>query len=311
METNGWINGDENGNTSSSPAKSIDSKKKRVSQLKYWEFTLNNYLETDIQQILSFIKSWQSKIAKWGFQEEMGAEGTPHLQGAIWFHQAHRWSEFKLTKNLSWRGIRNEQAMEDYVQKSKTCIGRRWNAGLTDPLDIIEVLCPWQKTLENLFFEKPHKRHIHYFWRKLGGSGKSDFVKYMVFHHGVMFCRGGEARDLINLCINQNMRKVKCIIWDLPRKTGNKISYEALECIKDGLICNTKFECKATIFNRPHIFIFGNMPPKEDLDEVNMSSDKFQVFQLPEDNNDVFWDFYREKCLIDLDGIDEPIPDIE
>ena len=254
--------------------------KVRENQLTKWVFTLNNYTEDDILEILETCKAF---CKKWGFQTEIGEEGTPHLQGAIWLKKAMRWSEFKLSKNIHWEKMKSDKGSNDYVQKDESFAGRRWNSGLEppeEPLDIITELYPWQQKCLDIYNTKPHPRHIHWFWKKEGGSGKSEFVKYMVHHHGVMFCRGGKASDVINMCFNHNMRKTKLVIWDLPRNTGNAISYQALECIKDGLIANTKYETGALIFNRPHIFIFANSPPMEDEDETMMSKDKFVVHEL-------------------------------
>lgn len=72
------------------------------------------------------------------------------------------------------------------------------------------------------------------------------------------------------------MCKHKIVIWDLPRNNGNKISYDAIESVKNGMICNTKFETGTKIFDPPHIIIFSNEQPEEE----NLSKDRWNIINI-------------------------------
>ena len=69
------------------------------------------------------------------------------------------------------------------------------------------------------------------------------------------------------------MVKTNLVVFDLPRNNGNKISYSALESIKNGLIVNTKYETGSKLFNSPHIIVFSNMQP----DVTAMSGDRWVI----------------------------------
>ena len=70
------------------------------------------------------------------------------------------------------------------------------------------------------------------------------------------------------------MEKAKCIFWDLPRSTRGSISYSTLESVKNGLVCNTKYETGVKAFNPPHIIVFANFPP-EKVEEL--SADRWKI----------------------------------
>jgi len=64
-------------------------KKRKDARARAWAFTLNNYTPVDIQRVLDTCRSAVYGIA--GF--EVGKkEGTPHLQGYLYFREAKTWS---------------------------------------------------------------------------------------------------------------------------------------------------------------------------------------------------------------------------
>jgi len=67
---------------------------------KSWVFTLNNYKEEDIP----VIAAWED-VARMTVGKEVGKKtGTPHLQGAVTFTSAKRFSGVKkLNEKISWR----------------------------------------------------------------------------------------------------------------------------------------------------------------------------------------------------------------
>lgn len=264
----------ENGNTDghSPPIK------KQSTQYLALCFTYNNYKLADLEILETTFKQFK-KTKKFVFQQEVGKNGTPHIQGSIWFTSKTRHEELKLSKTIHWEKMRNSEASEKYCQKSETSLANSKPViyGFPKPLKIIETLYPWQEAIELLFKTEPDDRKVYWYWEGEGNKGKSAFVKYMVVKHGCLFCDGGKKSDLINLVFNNDMDACKCIIWDIPRSAKGNVSYSTLESIKNGLICNTKYETGVKAFNPPHIFVFANFPPD---DESQLSSDRWIITEL-------------------------------
>lgn len=260
------------GNTHSAPAKS----KSRQSPLrKNHFFTYNNYPKDEIDPIVTTLKkfAYKGKI-----QSEIGANGTPHLQGMIWCTKKCRDTEFKLSNKIHWEALKDELNIRDYCAKDETFDGFfRTEWGFPKPIKIIENLYPWQQVVENIFKGPISDRVINWFYDEEGNKGKSAFVKYMVIKHKALFCDGGRKSDLINLIFNNNMDQCNCIIWDLPRASKGNISYATLEAVKNGLICNTKYETGVKAFNSPHVFVFANFRPEN---EELLSKDRWNIKEL-------------------------------
>lgn len=241
-------------------------------------FTWNNYPEEAVAPLIETLKrfAFKGKV-----QSEIGKCGTPHLQGMIWCEKKHRDTEFKLPEQIHWEAMKDTNDVIGYCSKDDTHDGKyRFEWGFPKPLRIIETLKPWQERIKNICLEPvADDRKIYWFWESTGGIGKTSFIKYMIYHHKVTFASSGKYADIINLVFNSNMDCVECILFNIPRANKGKISYAALECIKDGLICNTKYETGFKMFNPPHMIIFANFPP-DDEDEI--SKDKWHIENLDE-----------------------------
>ena len=102
-------------------------------------------------------------------------------------------------------------------------------------------------------------------------------IRYMIVKHKVLFCSGGKHSDIMNLVFNQNMDECKAVFFDIPRANKGHISYASLESIKNGMVCNTKYETGVKVFNSPHVFVFANFPPEE---PGLLSSDRWDIVNL-------------------------------
>ena len=256
----------------------------RSNQLKKMVFTLNNYVEEDIIEILETL---ERNCTKYGFQTEVGTCGTPHLQGALWLKKPMRWSELGLKCKPHFEKMLSEKGSNDYVQKSDSFAGRRWMKGLTPvavaPLSIT-TLYPWQSRMEEIFLTQSYNeygtnRNVRWMWEPVGNVGKTAFVRYLCIKYegSVLFCNGGKASDLLNLIFNADMQKVRAVIWDLPRENEGFVSSTTIESVLNGMVCNTKYETGTKIFNAPHVFIFSNHPPKS---EEELSKDRWIIEKL-------------------------------
>lgn len=73
------------------------------------------------------------------------------------------------------------------------------------------------------------------------------------------------------------MDTITCIMLDIPRANNGNVSYASLESIKNGLVCNHKYETGTKVFNSPHVVVFANFPPVE---PDKLSSDRWHIENL-------------------------------
>lgn len=264
---------------------SSQQKTKQPPSRKNHFFTYNNYDDDEIDVIVCRLKemAWRGKI-----QSEIGSNGTPHLQGMIWCSKPHRSTEFKLPKQIHWEPLKDKDNKRDYCGKDETHDGKfRTSWGFPKPLKILDEddFFQWQIQINNYIKSEPDDREILWVWSHEGCCGKSTFVKYLIYTYNAVFASKGQYSDIMNILYNANMDNTNLVIFDLPRMNGNNISYSALESIKNGMICNTKYETGSKLFNPPHILVFANEAP----DRTAMSADRFkelEIFAQAMDNGD-------------------------
>jgi hypothetical protein len=111
--------------------------------------------------------------------------------------------------------------------------GKITKYGFPAEIKIIQNLYPYQKEIEDLCINtEPDGRTCHWYWENNGNVGKSSFC----------------------------MDECRTIIIDIPRANQGHVSYNAIECILNGMITNTKYETGVKVFNPPHVICFANFP---------------------------------------------------
>ncbi|AXH77845.1 MAG: putative viral replication protein [Cressdnaviricota sp.] len=265
------------GNTDT-PSENNPPKKKRCPLRVHHFFTYNNYSQ-DILDVMD--ATFRHFCYQFVFQEEIGEEGTPHLQGVISCKKQTRWTEFQLPSQIHWEATKNVGASYAYCSKTETRNGKMYCLNFTPKVEL-KLITPdrgYQKFILDIINKEPCERSIYWFWESIGNVGKSSFCKYLVAKKKALYIDEGKKSDIINLIYKADMDLHDLIVVDIPRANMNKCSYKTLESLKNGVICNTKYETGTKLFNSPHIIVFCNFPPEP----VGLSEDRLKVFQIDEE----------------------------
>lgn len=249
---------------------------------KKYVFTLNNYENLQIYNI----EDWLNKNASiWCFGEEIGEEGTPHLQGYMEFKNQKKWSE--ITNGCpdfqkAWSQNAKGNLLQNYKYTSKQLLKFYYGGFKPEKIDYkehIETLFQWEKDILNIIKQKPDKRKIYWYHEPVGGVGKTVFQKYLVSHYKDKYkiiALSGKCADMKNGII-QFIEKNKgetpdIILINIPKnKSLEYFSYEGLEAIKDMFFYSGKYEGGMVCGASPHVFIFSNEKPPLN----KMSNDRF------------------------------------
>ncbi len=138
----------------------------------------------------------------------------------------------------------------------------------------------WQNEIIEMIQHVADNRSIYWYWSHTGNIGKSALAKHMLLKYGAIL-GGGKASDSY-FAIKERIKKkesVDVVLFSIPRSLGNKCDYEALECVKDGMIFSSKYESGQCLFNPPHVIIFANHAP----DLSMLSEDRWKVKCLDRD----------------------------
>ena len=247
--------------------------KKRPAASKKWCFTLNNWLEVQLDYILSCL----TPEDEYCIGKEVGENGTPHLQGFINFTKACRPMEkFKKCKEIHWEKCRGnfkqniEYCMKDGDYLTNITINK---LRLTQPLKLITEFRPYQKwIIENIVEKEPDDRTIYWFYEETGNVGKTQLCKYLCAKHGAVILEG-KKNDIL-FCAAQFESEI--YLYDIERSIEDYVSYSSIEKIKNGLYMCSKYESKAIVRNSPHVIIFANFYP----DTCKLSADRWEIYKI-------------------------------
>lgn len=235
---------------------------------RYWSFTWNNY---DDPEGLAYLL--KAECTWYIYQEEMGTNGTPHLQGTICLEKKQRLTSLKrINPKIHWEATKSVKASVAYCLKEDSRSGKQWVYGIDVPQPVeVDEPYGWQLKAINLLSQKPDKRTVYWFWESSGNVGKSQLTRYLVAKHNALML-DGKSQDMF-LMIAENPDKRRLIIIDVPRSSQDFINYGAIEKIKNGLIFSGKYKSCQILFNHPHVIVFANIPP----DYTKLSADRWIV----------------------------------
>ena len=253
--------------------------KQQEPQYTYWFFTWNNYPK-EIEQIEQIEQIFKHECKWYIFQEEIGETGTEHLQGTICLKVKQRMTQLKnIHQSIHWEATKSVKTSIEYCLKEKTRNGRQWVHGIEVPEPIhINEPYGWQLEVMDIISKPCEKdcRKIYWFYETVGGMGKSTLCKYLVVKQDALMLTG-KSGDMFNMLLKYPNKR-KLILIDCPRSQQDFVNYGAIEQIKNGLIFSGKYEGGQVVFNRPHVIVFANKPPK--MGEDVMSADKFIIKEI-------------------------------
>lgn len=244
-------------------------------------FTLNNYNEESKNQVLNFMKNFAKK---WIVGEEVGAKGTPHLQGYVEFKSQKKWSvmieqceAFKKAWSTGAKGTLEDNF--DYCSKEEKYYHGGFNPDKIKYKVHIENFYKWELDIINLLDEKTDDRKIHWFWEPKGCAGKTTFQKYIYTHYDNVVVLSGKASDMKNgviTFIKENGETPDIVLINIPRSVQDYVSFEGIESIKDMFFFSGKYEGGMVCGAPPKVLIFGNAPPKGN----EMSADRWVIKKI-------------------------------
>lgn len=243
---------------------------------RYWCFTLNNWTDQELDQIVETCKknSFEYTIGK-----EIGTEcDTPHLQGFISAAKRIRFPEKFKNKRIHYEKCKgNEQDNLKYVTKDTNYVTNVKKKIVVDPLAGKE-LYPWQKKLLEELSGDADERKILWYWEPKGSAGKTTFAKHVCMTRNAYYVCGKAADVKCGIVsqIEKGGSAPEIVIFACPREKEDYMQYSALEEVKDGIFFSTKFESNMVIFNIPHVVVFANFEP----DKTKLSQDRWKVVKV-------------------------------
>lgn len=241
-------------------------------------FTLNNYLQEEVDKIKLFL---EQKTLKFIFGYEVGENGTPHLQGYMEFKNPVHFDSLKKV-NSRWHLEKARGNVDDnfnYCSKD----GNYEVKGIEPPyIENLkeEDLYDWEKEIIDICNKEPDKRTIYWFWEPTGCRGKTTFQKYLITHNeeGKVLMIDGCSSDMRNAIVQIKKNTgflPKICLMNIP-KDRKHISYSGIEAIKDMCFYSGKYEGGMICGKCPHFIIFANYEP----DYKKMSADRFVVKKI-------------------------------
>lgn len=247
------------GGNSISPPVVKEVVKKQVACAKNWCFTLNNWTQDELDQISSIVPQICT-LAVVG--REVGASGTPHLQGFCEFKVKCRPLSHGFPKRMHWEKCKGNAASNiKYCSKDGDVVVRH---GLPPEIKVWPCEMQWQKDILEIIKTEPDDRVINWIWSNAGGTRKTSMCKYLAVKHKALIL-GGKAADCRNGIVTYTQHALstpELVVINIPKSfSPDFVSYEAFENIKDMCFYSGKYEGGMVCGNSPHLFVFANFAP--------------------------------------------------
>lgn len=131
-------------------------------------------------------------------------------------------------------------------------------------------LRPWQSECLATV-KKQDDRKILWIFDADGNNGKTKLCKEMALHHNTAVFGNAGKKDLAFAYDDQEI-----VAFNLTRTTQERVNYEAMEALKDGLMFSGKYESETKVFDSPKLVVMSNTLP----DYEAMSLDRWHILEL-------------------------------
>lgn len=266
-------------NSSNSSEEGNTKLPRQIAPSKRWCFTLNNYTDDDVSNLVPVFQEYCSKYI---VGKEVGEQGTPHLQGFFEFKTKRRPINIFNNPKIHFEKTRGTDLDNvKYCSKEGSVILNVGMPKIPRPLMLINPDRPFQREILEKIKGIPCDRKIFWYYGD-GGIGKTQFCKYLSAKHGAI-CLSGKGADVRNGVVEylkNNGDTPDLVIFPIPRSYNTDyLSYEALENIKDMYFYSGKYEGGMINGNSPHLIVFANEPPQTE----KLSSDRWEIYKIYED----------------------------
>lgn len=129
---------------------------------------------------------------------------------------------------------------------------------------------PWQKDMSEILQKTPNDRHLYWLFDEVGCTGKSQFMKWLIKYHGAFLAQGSQ-KDIL-----YGYQGQRIVVFYCCKSMEDHISFQALECIKDGIFFVQKYLSMMKGFKSPHVIVLTNVPP--DVDKCSL--DRWIIWEL-------------------------------
>lgn len=281
---------------------------------KLWQFTWDtNVLQKKLPTI-DRLKDFLDSIAEEAvFQEERGSlAGKVHYQGQLNLIGTRKPQKdvlqlfkdrFKNVSGLTLKKVYDKNAMLAYNTKVETRVSGPYYCGSLEVHDIAYSnmeLKPWQRDLYQLILDVKYEKHLeHKLFRDryiiwvsdpIGGSGKSEFIKWLRTGQKKLEVRKlpiDSVDRLISAVATVTKQKtIDLFVIDDTRTKGKDSSFEdmfeSMETIKNGHVVSCMYgKYTESIFQRPLFIFFTNRKPLDYQDKLSI--DRWYPMQIIKD----------------------------
>lgn len=154
----------------------------------------------------------------------------------------------------------------------------------------------WQRSMLTTLATEADDRHIIWVTDTVGGKGKSRLAHHLIHMHGACVL-SGKLADMIYAWKNSLS---KIAIFDVTRSAAEHSDhlYTMAEQLKNGAMCNSKYESNMFTFKPPHVIFFANFSwdrskwSNDRVTEIDLNA-PIVIPPLPVFDDNVIDDFFR------------------
>ncbi|AXH75039.1 MAG: replication associated protein [Circoviridae sp.] len=263
-----------------------------------YDFTISCEKMPDLNELVLALNQW---FKKWVLQKEKGHEsGYLHWQGRGSLIKAKRLSELIAQSKDYFEGVRwsitttgvHEGQSFNYVMKADSRVEGPWtDKDYEEPPPMTRQLkefkergieFEWHKQVLKIC-ELEENRKITVIMDEVGNSCKSLFGEYLEYEGKAWEVPPFRQMEDISQCV-MSVKPKKCYLIDMPRgMKKDKLGefYSGIECLKNGVCWEKRYQFKKRRMDRPQVIVFSNMTPSLDL----LSSDRWDIFKMQEDKS--------------------------